>query len=112
MSCQGAERRDAMLFGMLVMLVTTGVIILFHELGHLLMAKAWKMRVMSYSIGFGPKLFARMHKGTEYAVRAIPAGGFIRIAGMLSNNTKEYMNPLHLPLPSEGVSMIGISQTD
>ncbi|HPW53276.1 MAG TPA: M50 family metallopeptidase [Erysipelotrichaceae bacterium] len=53
-----------------------GVLIAFHELGHMLAAKAFNIYVSEFAIGFGPKLFSRQGKETLYTVRAIPFGGF------------------------------------
>lgn len=59
------------------------VVILFtiaiHEAGHMVAAKALKLDVPEYSIGFGKKLFTRKGKKTEYNLRAIPLGGFVLI---------------------------------
>ncbi|MEV6396557.1 site-2 protease family protein [Streptomyces sp. NPDC051907] len=56
--------------------------IAWHELGHLSTAKLFGIRVPQYMVGFGPTLWSR-HKGeTEYGVKAIPMGGYIRMIGM------------------------------
>lgn len=56
--------------------------IAWHELGHLSTAKLFKIRVPQYMVGFGPTLWSR-HKGeTEYGVKWIPLGGYIRMIGM------------------------------
>ncbi|MEU6345042.1 site-2 protease family protein [Streptomyces sp. NPDC046977] len=56
--------------------------IAWHELGHLSTAKLFKIRVPQYMVGFGPTIWSR-HKGeTEYGVKAIPLGGYIRMIGM------------------------------
>ena len=71
-----------MLVGRLaVALVIFGVIILVHELGHFLAAKAMGVQVNEFAIGFGPKLF-RFGKGeTKYSVRLLPLGGFCAMEG-------------------------------
>ncbi len=56
-------------------------LVLFHELGHYLVARWMGVRVLSFSIGFGPVVFAWERAGTEYAVRALPLGGFVRMLG-------------------------------
>lgn len=58
-----------------------GVIVFIHELGHLLVARACKMRVLVFSLGFGPRLFGRVRGGTDYRISAIPLGGYVRLAG-------------------------------
>jgi membrane-associated protease RseP (regulator of RpoE activity) len=58
------------------------VMIMLHELGHLVMAKAAGMKVTEYFLGFGPRLWSVRKGETEYGVKAIPAGGYVRIIGM------------------------------
>jgi membrane-associated protease RseP (regulator of RpoE activity) len=53
-----------------------------HEFGHLLTAKMFGMKARRYFIGFGPKLWSFRRGETEYGIKAIPAGGFVDIAGM------------------------------
>jgi membrane-associated protease RseP (regulator of RpoE activity) len=56
--------------------------IAWHELGHLSTAKLFKIRVPQYMVGFGPTIWSR-HKGeTEYGIKAVPLGGYIRMIGM------------------------------
>ncbi len=62
-------------------LILLGVLIVFHELGHFLFAKLLGVRVLVFSVGFGPKLFGFNYKGTEYRLSAIPLGGYIRMFG-------------------------------
>lgn len=54
----------------------------WHELGHLSTAKMFGIRVPQYMVGFGPTLFSRKKGDTEYGVKAIPLGGYIRMIGM------------------------------
>ncbi len=56
--------------------------IAWHELGHLSTAKLFGIRVPQYMVGFGPTLFSRRRGETEYGVKAIPFGGYIRMIGM------------------------------
>jgi membrane-associated protease RseP (regulator of RpoE activity) len=62
-------------------------IIVFHEFGHLVAAKAFKIKVTEYFIGFGPRLWSIRRGETEYGVKALPLGGYCRIIGM--NNMEE-----------------------
>ena len=57
-------------------------IILIHEAGHYLVARAFGFRVLEYFVGFGPKLWSFRRGEIEYGVKAIPAGGYVKIAGM------------------------------
>ncbi|MFF8833568.1 M50 family metallopeptidase [Streptomyces sp. NPDC015131] len=56
--------------------------IAWHELGHLSTAKLFGIRVPQYMVGFGPTIWSRRKGETEYGIKAIPAGGYIRMIGM------------------------------
>ena len=70
------------------------VVIPIHELGHMLVARRFGFKVTEYFIGFGPRLWSRRRGEIEYGVKAIPAGGYVRIAGM---NPYESVAPEDLP---------------
>lgn len=71
-----------MILGIVVFVVGLLVSIAWHELGHLSTAKLFGIRVPQYMVGFGPTIWSR-HKGdTEYGIKAIPLGGYIRMIGM------------------------------
>ncbi|HTP51516.1 MAG TPA: site-2 protease family protein [Anaeromyxobacteraceae bacterium] len=65
--------------GSIVLLL--GGLIFVHELGHFLAAKALGVKVLKFSIGFGPKLFGLRWHGTEYLVSILPLGGYVKMAG-------------------------------
>ncbi|MEU7555235.1 site-2 protease family protein [Streptomyces sp. NPDC044571] len=68
--------------GILIFVFGLLVSIAWHELGHLSTAKIFGIRVPQYMVGFGPTIWSR-HKGeTEYGIKAIPMGGYIRMIGM------------------------------
>ncbi|MET7935775.1 site-2 protease family protein [Streptomyces sp. NPDC005322] len=56
--------------------------IAWHELGHLSTAKLFGIRVPQYMVGFGPTIFSRRTGETEYGIKAVPLGGYIRMIGM------------------------------
>ena len=58
-----------------------GVLVLAHELGHFLVAKWLGVRVISFSIGMGPRVIGFTRGGTDYRISALPLGGFVRMAG-------------------------------
>jgi membrane-associated protease RseP (regulator of RpoE activity) len=62
----------------LLILVSVAV----HEFGHLLTAKAFGMKATEYFVGFGPRIFSFRRGETEYGLKAIPAGGYVKIIGM------------------------------
>jgi membrane-associated protease RseP (regulator of RpoE activity) len=70
------------------------VVIPIHELGHMLVARRFGFKVTEYFIGFGPRLWSRRRGEIEYGVKAIPAGGYVKIAGM---NPYESVAPEDLP---------------
>ena len=61
--------------------VGLGFLIFIHELGHFIAAKMCKVRVLTFALGFGPDLFKYEYKGTKYALKAVPLGGFCAMAG-------------------------------
>ena len=58
-----------------------GVLVFVHELGHFLAARRVGVRVLAFSVGFGPRLLGFTRGGTEYKIAAIPLGGFVKMAG-------------------------------
>jgi regulator of sigma E protease len=58
-----------------------GILIVIHELGHFLVAKKSGVGVLTFSIGFGPKILRRKVGETEYALSAIPFGGYVKMVG-------------------------------
>lgn len=69
------------LIGALKVIFVLGFLILIHEGGHFLVAKACKVKVKEFSIGFGPKIFEHFGKETKYTLRLIPFGGFVDMLG-------------------------------
>ncbi|MEX1135475.1 MAG: RIP metalloprotease RseP [Balneolales bacterium] len=62
------------------------ILVLVHELGHFLAAKAFGMRVEQFSIGFPPRLFGKKVGETDYCVSGTPLGGYVKIAGMMDES--------------------------
>lgn len=79
----------------LAILVVMGLCLFFHEAGHFLAAKACRMKVHEFAMGFGPALWKATWRGTDYALRIIPFGGFVRIAGMEPGDTDEIEDGFH-----------------
>jgi regulator of sigma E protease len=65
----------------LIFILFLGPLIFFHELGHFFFARFFGVRVEVFSIGFGPKIFKYLKNGTEYAISAIPLGGYVKMFG-------------------------------
>ncbi len=68
--------------GVLIFAVGILVSVCLHEAGHLLTAKRFGMKATQYFAGFGPTVFSFRRGETEYGLKAIPAGGFVKIVGM------------------------------
>ncbi|HET7824870.1 MAG TPA: site-2 protease family protein, partial [Anaeromyxobacter sp.] len=65
--------------GSIVLLL--GGLIFVHELGHFFVAKALRVKVLRFSIGFGPRLFGVRRGETEYRISLLPLGGYVKMAG-------------------------------
>ncbi len=65
----------------LAFIFVLGVLIFVHELGHYLMAKRLGIRVLTFSLGFGPKLLRYRYGDTEYCLSVVPLGGYVKMAG-------------------------------
>ncbi|NRD47537.1 RIP metalloprotease RseP [Corallococcus exiguus] len=72
-----------MLLNLLYFILLLGVLVTVHEMGHFLVAKACGVKVLKFSIGFGPKLIGFTKGETEYQVALLPLGGFVKMAGDL-----------------------------
>lgn len=68
--------------GILLFIATLIVMVMIHEAGHMTAARVFGMKVEEYFFGFGPRIFAFRRGETEYGMKAIPAGGYVKIAGM------------------------------
>lgn len=68
--------------GVLVLVLGVLVSIALHEVGHMVPAKRFGVRVSQYMVGFGPTLWSRTKGETEYGVKAVPLGGYVRLVGM------------------------------
>lgn len=62
-----------------------GSAVVIHEFGHFLVAKLFKIRVETFSVGFGPRLFGKKWGQTDYRLSAIPLGGYVKLGGDESN---------------------------
>jgi regulator of sigma E protease len=62
-------------------LIVLGILVFAHELGHFLLAKRLRVGVLTFSLGFGPKLIGRKIGETEYKISAFPLGGYVKLIG-------------------------------
>jgi membrane-associated protease RseP (regulator of RpoE activity) len=72
------------LLGWLIFLVALLVSVMLHESGHFVMAKRFGMKASRYFVGFGPTIWSTWRGETEYGIKALPLGGFVKIEGMTS----------------------------
>ncbi len=70
----------------LYFIVTLGILVFVHELGHFLAAKMFGMRVDVFSLGFPPRAFGKKIGDTDYCISWIPIGGYVKIAGMIDES--------------------------
>jgi len=66
----------------LITIFALGLVIFLHELGHMLMAKRAGIGVYEFSVGMGPKIYAKQYGETLYSLRLLPLGGFVKLAGL------------------------------
>ena len=74
------------------LVIVLGIMIFFHELGHFLVAKLFNVKVLKFALGFGPKIIAKEYGETEYSIRYLPLGGFVKMLG--ENDFDEDAEPI------------------
>ncbi|MFU2206007.1 RIP metalloprotease RseP [Streptococcus pluranimalium] len=99
--------------GLLAFIVIFGILVVVHEFGHFYFAKKSGILVREFAVGMGPKIFAHTGKdGTAYTIRALPLGGYVRMAGWGDDTTNiKTGTPVTLTLNKDGlVKRINLSQ--
>ena len=81
------------LIGILIFAIGLLLSIALHELGHMAPAKKFGVKVPQYMVGFGPTLWSKVKGETEYGLKGIPLGGYIRMIGMFPPNPKGVQDP-------------------
>src|SRR5258707_10215042 len=71
--------------GILAFIFILGAAVTLHEFGHFLVDKLFKIRVETFSFGFGPRLFGRKIGTTDYRISLVPLGGYVKLGGDESN---------------------------
>jgi regulator of sigma E protease len=74
-------------------IVLVGVMVVVHEFGHFAVAKFFGVRVESFSVGFGPRLFGIKYGDTDYKVCLLPLGGFVKMTGENPGEAVTLPNP-------------------
>ncbi|WP_353066418.1 M50 family metallopeptidase [Arcanobacterium hippocoleae] len=72
------------IIGIILFILGLLIAVALHELGHLIPAKLFGVKVSQYFVGFGPTIFSKVYRGTEYGVKWILLGGYVRLCGMLA----------------------------
>src|SRR5947209_5571100 len=83
--------------GLLAFIFILGAAVVIHEFGHFIVAKLLKIRVETFSVGFGPRLWGRKWGTTDYRVSAIPLGGYVKLGGDESNAPIEGAGAADIP---------------
>ena len=73
---------------LLAFIIIFGALVFFHELGHLFFAKRAGILCREFAIGFGPKVFSYKKNETQYTIRLLPLGGYVRMAGEDAENVE------------------------
>jgi regulator of sigma E protease len=88
------------LIDILAFIFILGAAVVLHEFGHFIVAKLFKIRVETFSVGFGPRLFGGRWGQTDYRLSAIPLGGYVKLGGDESNAPIEGAGATDIP-PAE-----------
>lgn len=75
------RRKKNVLITIVATVIVLGILVFVHELGHFLLAKKLGVKVLKFSLGFGPKLIGKKIGETEYQVAVFPLGGFVKLLG-------------------------------
>ncbi len=86
------------LIGMLAFIFILGAAVVIHEFGHFIVAKLLGIRVETFSVGFGPRIYGRRWGATDYRLSAIPLGGYVKLGGDESNAAVEGASQTDIPL--------------
>ena len=97
--------------GVVLFVVAILVSIGLHELGHMIPAKKFGGKVTQYFIGFGPTVWSKQVGETEYGVKAIPLGGYVKIVGMLPPEAEELVDSVEVDENGRRVQRIRKSNT-
>jgi regulator of sigma E protease len=83
--------------GIFAFIFILGAAVVLHEFGHFIVAKLFKIRVETFSVGFGPRLFGKKRGQTDYRFSAIPLGGYVKLGGDESNAPLEGAGSTDIP---------------
>ncbi|MDI6909028.1 site-2 protease family protein [Nocardioides sp.] len=98
------------LLGVVIFVVAILVSIGLHELGHMIPAKRFGGKVTQYFIGFGPTVWSKRVGETEYGVKAVPLGGYVKIVGMLPPGAEEIAD--EVTVDAEGNQVVRVRKSN
>src|SRR5436305_262074 len=81
------------------LILVLGPAVILHEFGHFIVAKLLRIRVETFSVGFGPRLFGKRWGTTDYRVSLVPLGGYVKLGGDESNAPVEGEGESDIPAP-------------
>ncbi|MBN2801573.1 MAG: site-2 protease family protein, partial [Deltaproteobacteria bacterium] len=87
--------------GIFYFIILAGILVFIHEGGHFLAAKLFKVRVLTFSLGMGPKIFGFKKGDTDYIISAIPVGGYVKLFG---DDPSEELSNEEISLSMQGIS--------
>jgi RIP metalloprotease RseP len=91
--------------GFIYAIIALSILIIVHEFGHFIIARLVNVKVITFSLGFGKKLLSWKKGETEYAISAMPLGGYVKLLGESKKCRKRKKNgPLQTKHPSSGFS--------
>jgi regulator of sigma E protease len=94
----------------IIFLLVLTLLVFIHELGHFLAARLFKIRVDEFAIGFPPRIWSFMRKGTRFAINIVPLGGYVKIHG--ENGDDSHIGPDGKPLPGVVLDAKGLPVPD
>src|SRR4051794_6121090 len=97
--------------GVLLFVLGVAVSIGLHELGHMIPGKLFGVKVTQYFVGFGHTLWSRQRGETEYGVKAIPLGGYVKIVGMLPPGAADLADEVSVDADGQQVVRVRKSNT-
>lgn len=98
-----------LLIALIAFVILITVVVVIHEFGHFIFGKIFGVRVDEFAVGFGPRILSKKRGDTTYALRILPLGGFVRMAGMLGLPNEPdagERNFVRLSLPKRMITVI------
>jgi len=88
---------ETLIKGIPAFIFILGAAVVLHEFGHFIVAKLLGIRVETFSVGFGPRIFGRRYGTTDYRLSLVPLGGYVKLGGDESNAAVEGESSSDIP---------------